>query len=154
MRNRSIFPRLSRTERQLADAFALHFLPMPDNQHTLLKLTVGTVHMSTSIETDAAGTVAVEIPQAILAAMGAWFAGEAMIAISRSFDLGTIARHADNGCPIPYKTVRAWHFTADGEILPLTAAEIQHAYSYDAVTGEPLEADSSEVFADAWPLDQ
>ena len=140
-------------DRELAGAFARCFLPMPDSQNILLKLTVGTVQMSTSVETDKSGTITVEIPEVILTAMNAWTSGEAMTVISRSFDLGTIARHSGNGYPIPYKTVRAWHFNADGVIYPLTAEEILNAYSYDAVTGAPIEADPSEVFADAWPLD-
>jgi hypothetical protein len=151
MRNRT--PRINHSDRENAAAFAQLFLPMPDSQNMLLTISFGTEQIATGVETNSAGGVAVEVPEAIFIGIGAWLSGLDMVIISRSFDLGTVARHAENGYPIPYKTVRAWKFNADGTIHPLTTAEIRDAYSYDSVTGEPLVLDSSEIFADAWTLD-
>lgn len=144
--------RLSKSDRRLAASWARYFLPMPDDQHVMLKLTVGSVEMSTAIDTDAYGNVTVEIPEAILSAMGAWLSGERVVVISRSFDLGTVARHSSNGYPIPYKTIRAWLFNEDETVKAIAADEIRRAYSFDAETGEPLDLDPSEIFADAWEL--
>lgn len=144
--------RISKTDRRLAAEFALDFLPMPNSQSVLLKFTVGSIEMSTGVETDSNGNIAVEVPGAILSVMVAWRSGAMVTVISRSFDLGTVAYHAPNGYPIPYKTLRAWLLVADESVKPLSVDEIRRAYSFDAVTGEPLELDPSEIFADAWEL--
>jgi hypothetical protein len=144
--------RISKNDRLLAAEIALFFLPMADNQSTLLQFTVGTIVMSTGVNTDATGKVTVEVPEAMLSVMVAWSSGETVTVIARSFDLGTVACHAPNGHPIPYKTLRAWIFVGDGSVRPFSADEVRLAYSFDAVTGKPVELDPSEIFADAWEL--
>ena len=131
---------------------ALGFLPMPDSQEAILTFSVGQVNLSTSVRTDAIGTVFVELPHVMLAAAAAWKRGNAVFVSSRSFDVGTVARLSPNGHPIPYKTIRTWILTAGQRVTPLTSVQTRDGYVLDAETGARLEPDTSEVYADAWPL--
>jgi hypothetical protein len=142
----------ARSRQQIAGEIAKKFLPMIDNQSMLMTLNVGELELSTAVDTDADGNITVEIPDVIVSAFQAWIFGHNLAVITRSFDIGTIARHAPNGYPIPYKTVRGWILLSGAEPEPLSASKIREAYSIHAVTGEPIEPDSSEIFADAWEL--
>jgi hypothetical protein len=144
--------RMSNTDRERVNAFARQFLRMPDHQSMLLLITVGGAQTSTSVETDEAGTITVEIPEVILAAIEAWTSGLNVVIVSRSFDLGTVARHTKSGYPIPYKTVRSWVLRDYTELNPMTALQVRAAYAYDSVTGTLWAVDTSEIFADAWEL--
>jgi hypothetical protein len=153
MRNRT--PRISRADRANVNSMALGFLPMFDNQDAILTFSTfgrDQVSTSTGVQTDAIGTVSIDRPHVILEAAAEWKRGNAVFVLSRSFDLGTVARLSTNGYPIPYKTIRTWLLTAGQKATPLTSAETRSGYLIDPETSMRIEPDISELYADAWPL--
>lgn len=130
----------------------LRALVEPAGNSTRHLLTIGTADttMSTAIDVDATGALDVELPH-VLRKLGALLgAGTQLSLVLRTFG-NEVAFTAENGTPIPVKTVRCW-LVAQGIAHPQTEAATFAASCTDADTGELLPPERGVEYADAWPV--
>lgn len=111
----------------------------------------GSFDVSTAIEVGPDHSLDVELVHVAHLIDDVVAAGWRASLLLRTFDLGSVAFHAPNGCPIPFKTVRGW-LLDDRRAYPLTEASMFNAFCTDNATGEPIPPERGVLFADAWEV--
>lgn len=99
------------------------------------------VSLSTELLTDENGVDNLEVIPALALALAEGFQPDC------SSGLVVCTHHHDGGRDI----LRGW-VTTDAGLRPLTAKEMEHAYSTDPFTGLPVPPDPETVFHDGFPL--